>query len=265
MSKPDKITYFFKQQKTSEKNNDISTNPEIVKNSCKEFYDSCLQEKDEECQLKSCAVEKLRLVSSLDMHKQKLERIRQNKNVCSRIIKQKEAIISKMKLEIDKEVISVPNSKLSTTIHTSSESEKSPTIQRNTLFSKYSSVFDVKDLAGINSIGDGKSNDSTFVLNVIRSLYRANPDRVGSITVSGISRSAEPKQKMTPEKHEIVKGMYDERLVALNLEEADHSQRKKKLAVHMKNAFINIVKTKIGKNIDDETIQQINEKFNANV
>lgn len=68
----------FKQRKTIEKNYGISTNPEIEKNSCTEFYNSCLDEKSQKCQLDTCGIHKLRLVSLLDTSKQKLKQIRQN-------------------------------------------------------------------------------------------------------------------------------------------------------------------------------------------
>lgn len=238
-----KITEFFKSQK----NIDTSVKINTVSN---EFYDSSLQEKIDECTLVNCATEKLQLLSTLDKSKQKLEQIRQSLDVCARIRLKKEAAILKLKAGI-------PDS--------STESgAATPAIDKKTIFLKYSSIFDAKDLAEIRSIIDSKPNDSTFVLKIIRCLYKDNIEKVGLITVSGRSRSDQAKQQMTPEKHSITKGMFDERLDILQLKLCDHARRKKELSTHIRNAFKNITNAKTGKNVDEKVMQEINQKFNSN-
>lgn len=236
-----KITEFFKSQKKIDTAVGVNTERSG-------FYDSSLQEKVDECTLTKCATEKLHLLSSLDKSKQKLEQIRSTLRVCARIRLRKEAVISNLKAEIG----------------VTSVGMASQPIERNTLFSKHLLNFDVKDLAEIRSIADSKPNDSTFVLKTIRGLYKNNLEKVGSITLSGRSRSNQAKQPMTPEKHITMKEMFDERLDFLKLKPDDHAQRKKQLSNHIKNAFINIVNTKTGKSIDEKTIQEINDKFNSN-
>lgn len=240
------ITDFFKAGK---KNTVILPSAE-VKNTTDQFYSLCLHEKLRICKNPKCCTEKHELKVKRIEQEEKLKEINRAIDLCLEICRKKETKIDKLmsKRKVPEKVnhpvacSGVPN-------------------DANKMLSKFENDFTQNDLAKLRSMGTTKTDDSSFILNSIRFLYKNDTDKISSVSLTGRSRGAEAKQKMSPQKYDTIKDLFTERLNSLKLNSIDFAERSKELNKHMKNAFINIKRS--GKsNNDEEMIQKINENKN---
>lgn len=133
----------------------------------------------------------------------------------------------------------------------------------NKTFSTFENVLTNNELAVLRSIGSSKKDDSSFVLNSIRFLYKNDIDKMSCLSLTGRSRGPEAKQKMSPNKYDTVNKMFLERLTSFELNSTEFTDRSKQIDTHVKNAFINTKRH--GKPSDDEKIiRKINEEKDAN-
>lgn len=133
----------------------------------------------------------------------------------------------------------------------------------NKILSTFENVLTQNELAKLRSIGTSKKEDSSFILNSIRFLYKNDIDKISSLSLTGRSRGTEAKQKISPQKYDTIKNMFSERLASLKLNSTEYTDRSKQINTLMKNAFINTKRN--GKpNDDEEMIRKINENKEAN-
>lgn len=101
----------------------------------------------------------------------------------------------------------------------------------------FSEFFTESQLGEFQSIGNEISKDSTFVLTVVRKLYANDLLSVKKKSTNGRRNGKEP---MTPEKLNVLKQLFKQRLTSFDSTEKD--SRLGKLTRHINNAFSNISK-----------------------
>lgn len=105
-----------------------------------------------------------------------------------------------------------------------------------TVFSEFGDIFEDTELKTLRSISASSHRDSTFILNVIRILYKNNSAILSSRTA--FNKTAN-KQPVTPEKKVIINKLYKERLKSLNLNAAEYTVRYSKMNEYMMNGIKN--------------------------
>lgn len=128
--------------------------------------------------------------------------------------------------------------------------ESQPKTTPNHLFGEFSSKFDNCELATIRSVGPGKKNDSRFILNITRFLYKGDEQsKLKNRSVVGRKYNGETKNEISFEKKEIMKTMFKNRVddELPELKEViipnEHSQRMRNLNNLIRSAIHNIVKS----------------------
>lgn len=111
------------------------------------------------------------------------------------------------------------------------------------LFQTHTDRFDSLDLKRIRSIKAGKRNDSTFILAIMRALYKNQESKLKERRVTKRDFKGSKKFEISADKKEIMRGMFEER-ISNELGESDESiNRIKKLNEVMRFALHNSVKT----------------------
>lgn len=125
--------------------------------------------------------------------------------------------------------------------------EKNKGIDSGNLYSGQHLIFDVNELRTIHSIGTGSKNGSTFILHIMRSLYKASElKKLHTRNPTGRQYKGQKKQEITMQKKEIMNEMLSER-VSYELGGSspnffEFSQRTAKLNDHIRHAIRNILK-----------------------
>lgn len=94
------------------------------------------------------------------------------------------------------------------------------------VFSSFSNIFNDQELASLRSIPASSSRDSSFILFALRALYKGDLSVLNSRTVSN---ALPDKQPITPQKKQIIKNIFYERLETLKLDTIECNLRKSKL------------------------------------
>lgn len=95
----------------------------------------------------------------------------------------------------------------------SSKIESGTTQSDSTLFNKYSDVFETEELKKLRSMKPGIKSDSTFILNLMRGLYKGSDiSKLKSRTATGRNYKNQQKHEISFEKKNIIKEMFTERL-----------------------------------------------------
>lgn len=230
-----KITHFFKHTKSNT----------ISKDRKNDFYEDCLLQKIENCSEEVCHNKKNGLKLIIKDQEDKLKQIEEAIKTCLGISDKKKIQIEKMKIEIEssaKKNVVIDGAQI--------QSSSTSNVQRNTvsyrpvtLFEAFSNDVDSKGLAKLRSLSSCKKDDSKFVLNAIRFLYKNDTEKIASLSLSGRSREAEPKNQMTPRKRKTIENLFTERLNSFDLDESEYAIRSSKVGFHIKNAFGNIRRT----------------------
>lgn len=109
----------------------------------------------------------------------------------------------------------------------------------NCLSNAYDSKFEFSDLKIIRSVRKGPENDSNFVLNIARALYRDDFSKLKNRTATGRSKDSS-KEAVTPLKKDIIESMFKKRI------EDEGNQnleiRLKSVNKHLRSAIFNIIK-----------------------
>lgn len=90
--------------------------------------------------------------------------------------------------------------------------QKNENEERELLFENYKEHFEFSDLVLIRSVAPGLSNDSGFVLKILRSLYKNDEAKLGNRSATGRKYKGEVKQEVSFEKKKIIENMLIERL-----------------------------------------------------
>lgn len=218
--------YFVESDKT-----DIPQECIITKDSIVEFYDICLKTAESQCcENQSCKEEKSALEEQLALCKVKLEQIKRAQETAESVCEEKDGVIAALKAELV--LPPTQNSHQNLTIEDTTKSLS---------FSTFSSVLSEEQISQIRSIGNTTTEDSTFVLHIIRSLYQDNLEKLNNISVTGRAKNAK-KQPISPNKKKTVHSMFSERLDALDEAKSNLDKRKAQLNQLINRAIANIVK-----------------------
>lgn len=95
-----------------------------------------------------------------------------------------------------------------------------------TIYNSYQHIFSTSELTTLRSVPFTSSKDSTFILQILRLLYKDDLHALNSRTASSKTPDKNP---ISPEKKDIINGLYNERLSCLKLNAFDFDKRKSKL------------------------------------
>lgn len=232
------ITGFFPK----EANNSIQVPKEKQKSHIDQFY--AVQQK--ECQEKTCADKKVELQKQLIASKSKLVQTEKAYAVAMEICTEKDAEILALQCKID-------------SINTVATVDTDDSSLNEVPFSKFATDFEEEHLNAIRSVGISVREDSTFVLQVIRSLYANNLQKLQSVSITGRSKD-KSKEQISPKKMNILSSMYKERLSKL----PEREIRLHNLNQLIARGIINITKAIKKKNCREEMMSKINETFKEN-
>lgn len=125
------------------------------------------------------------------------------------------------------------------------ELQSDPKVTPNHLFGEFSPKFEADELATIRSVGPGKKNDSRFILNITRFLYKnGEKSKLKNRSVVGRKYKGETKHEISFEKKAILENMFQQRV---DNEESivtdEHAKRMKNLNSLIRSAIHNILKS----------------------
>lgn len=233
------ITQFFnKKVKNSGNGNDLNGDflDANKKDTATEFYETCLEAKLKMCEAeKNCHSVKKSLQDELALAKQKLEKIEKASAVCLEICNKKDKEIQLLKGELQ----SHSNEENDPEMVSASVAAEAT---NRTLFQNSSNLLAEHQLSKLQSIGKTKSGDSTFILNGLRSMCSDNLPKLLNKTVGGCSKLNATAECISPDKMQHLKSLYTERILDLNLPEAEKIEREKNLSRHLHRAITNINK-----------------------
>lgn len=85
-------------------------------------------------------------------------------------------------------------------------------------FSKFKKTFTAAELKQLREVGPNKTEDSTFVHNAVKFLYKSDFEKLLLVSLTGRSTKKEKqKEKMSPEYYDVVKNLFRTRLISLSL------------------------------------------------
>lgn len=219
------ITDYFKSVKSFEGDEVSSSNNKTI---AEQFYEKELQKP--KCQKKQCIDMIVEMCIQLEEIEKKCEKRKEQINFCRSIIEEKETKISSLRNLIENgqprldplSVFRLPKQTLNFTAF---------------------SQFTEEQLADIRLVGSKKNEDSKFVSVVVRNLYQGRLDILATKSITGRSRNGEKKEILTPENVDVIRRMFKERMVDLEVEEAERTEREKKINKFIKDAQVNITKS----------------------
>lgn len=223
-----------------------------IKNHIDQFYDLQL----DACRNKDCANNISELREQLIAIKAKHAQIEKAQAVAREICDDKDKEIANLQRKVDAmSAVAKPNS-----TEMSSESVSNALIGNSSPndlpFIQFANNFKESHLKTIRSIGESISEDSTFILQILRGLYADNLEQVKHISVTGRSGN-NTKEKIAPEKMSILSSMFAERLSGL----PQSKNRNGNLNQLTARALVNITNAMRSQNNNKETISKINEQF----
>lgn len=111
------------------------------------------------------------------------------------------------------------------------------------LFEKYAHKFDDKEIKKIRSIKMGQRNDSTFILTILKALYKNQDEKIRERRATSRKFKDSSKHEISFEKKEIMRQMLEERIKSENNDTIFNDTRLKKLNEHMRHALCNAKKS----------------------
>lgn len=121
-------------------------------------------------------------------------------------------------------------------------------ISNGILFAKHASTFEPEELKIIRSSKPGIRNDSNFILNIMRALYKGSDlKKLENRTATGRKYNGNEKREISFEKRDVIEDMFKERLTDEEQENMDEScKRFKKLNDFIRSAIHNILRREKG-------------------
>lgn len=194
------------------------------------FYRNCLLEN---CTRKSCSSEKASLREQIKLAKAELTRIQKAVNLVDDICDEKDKKIELMRSKL------------------ASSPDGTTTSIRVTLpFQDFANIFSENELQRLRSIDMAFSADSTFVLNVTRSIFKENLSELENATIRGQGMN-NTKKTMDSNKLKIITDMFGERMSLLKVDESERMKRKKRLNTLLNRAIGNINKANQNEVVDN--------------
>lgn len=236
------ITSFFNEQsKETESLCSSSIIETAISPKDADFYESCVIEKIENCE--PCSIEILELKSKLADAQSKLNEAQKAIDFCLKIGRYKDQKIKELR---DK-------------IHlTSSEKilQAKPFAVKK-LFSDFEDKFTEQQLAELRSTKSTETADSTFVLKGVRFMYESNLALLENKSVAGRAKNKTP---ITPEKFNLLKSIFDKRLSATGIDDAEQQKRARRFKLHLNRAIIN-ASSACKRGVDREMVKKINNNY----
>lgn len=229
-----KIFQYLKQIDTNKTLNTSANDQQrhVGKN---DFYDDCLQSKINLCASgKNCHKIKQSLKRKLEIMKEKEAQIQESIAKCMEINAQKDEKIKSLENQAEQIL------QLSAKSTNNSASTQTNLVKTLTVFEQFNEVLAENQLSTLRSIDKSTKGDSTFVLNCVRFIYSHDLEQLAHKSVTGASKSSDPKEPITPQKLSQLKTMYVERLTDLKTGKAEKEEREKKFNRHVHRAIINI-------------------------
>lgn len=121
------------------------------------------------------------------------------------------------------------------------------------IFNNFENIFEASELTTLRSIPFSSSRDSSFILQVLRFLYKDDLSILNSRTASTKVANKDP---ISPEKKTILVGLYNERLSSLKLTDLDLDSRNAKL-----NEFVMTGINNIRKSLKRQSLETISIKL----
>lgn len=237
------ITKFFNKQTDVSVDNFCSSSIIETAQSPKatDFYESCVIEKLADCV--PCSVEQLELKSKLVDAKQKLSEAQKAIDFCLNIGRYKDGKIKELRDKIQ--------------LASSDKTIRSNPIASKDFSSKFEDKFTKQQSAELHSVKSAESGDSTFVLKGVRFMYGPNLTILENKTVAGRAKNKTP---ITPEKFNMLKSMFDERLYAIGIDYTEQQKRAKRFKLHLNRAIINANSSQ-KRNVDHQILKKINNNY----
>lgn len=124
-------------------------------------------------------------------------------------------------------------------------------------FSDFSNLFTASQLLNLRDIVSTKRGDSTFIATTIRMLYDGKLDCLQTKSVSGRSTKGKLKEKITPDKMDIIQRIYCERINVVSKDNTEKEARKKQMNKLIKDALVNISRNSELKTSENNPCRQI--------
>lgn len=216
------------------------------------FYESCVIEKIENCT--PCSIEHIQLKEQLTLAKNRLNEIKKATDFCRDICRYKDEEIKQ--LQAGRFVVeNLPNHAVQSQPPISQLSQSMPVEPKP--FSKFDNSFSEHQLSELRSVKVAKAGDSNFVLKGVRFLYSSNLAALSKKSVRGTSRN---KTAVSPEKLNLMKAIFDERLEIIGINQMEQEQRAKRFNTLFHTAINNINKNNQNQ-IDSELVDKINKTY----
>lgn len=217
-------------------------------NTATEFYKACLEAKSDACEPeKNCHTIKKMLENRLALAEEKLEKINKADTICSEMIDKKDNTIELLNAQIQSQVREDLDTQTSPSPSKASSSPKVSSLPKKIIFEN-SKALTEDQLCKLRSIDKTQSADSSFILNSVRFFYSDNLAKLNGKSVRGISRG-KPTQAMSPDKLDLMKSLYNERISDMNLPVEERVNREKKFNRHVHRAITNINARKNNENV----------------
>lgn len=113
--------------------------------------------------------------------------------------------------------------------------------EENLNHSKFGTIFTATELQRLRTFNVTKIHDSTFILNVVKFLYKDNLEKLSKVSLTGLSTN-EKKERISPAHYDIIKQLFRIRLESLSLDTKEFILREKALHKHIKSAIFNLSK-----------------------
>lgn len=240
------ITSYF--TKTKPITNEIIETPKKNTENVMQFYDVAVDSNAVStniCTNDLCLIERTKLNKTLADIKSEIMRINKALAVATNICNEKDEKIRRLQQQINES-----SGNVESIVNIQSNQNK------HTQMMSFANFFTEKQIKAIESIGLSTLEDSSFVLNVVRSLYSTNLHKLQNVSISGRSKDGK-KMKMSPEKSRIIKDMFSCRMQ--KVDELERATREKKL-----NILINRAITNLNQHKKNRHQKKLNELYKQN-
>lgn len=253
------ITDFYKTTKRDNSCEKVNNENVKTKSFAKQFYANCL---NEVCMNEYSNI-KTKLKSEMTEMLQKFENLQEAVKICSEIVEEKNIEIEHLSKQVA-DIVAITTATTVSAVPFASVVDSDPvTVEDSKLksneaipFTAFEKDFKVDDLSYLRSVNSSHVYDSHFINTCMKSLYH---DR---LNVLRSRKAGQRKEAVTPQKHEILSGIYTERILTATKISENRVSRKKKLNKYIKNAIHNISKSNDTKDSEKEICRRIADNLN---
>lgn len=196
------ITHFFENGNSAE----IQISKEKKTDNPVGLYERCLQNSyDQSCKNEICARKKEELRVRLVKAKAKTEQLEKANATAKIICEEKDGEIAVLQGQLHS--FAAENS-------SSVQIDCAEASEQNVRFTEFSAEFSNQQMQQIRSVGTPKTEDSRFILEITRSLYSEDMEKLCSVSLTGRGKNGS-KQPISPKKMQMLTSMFTERINGL--------------------------------------------------